>query len=151
MCQTDSFQWDPDFIPRAIKFSAKQLKPICLLKPDFNYYSIILCLLITLMFTLHIPKNTGFIYFRKNEPSAKIHIATGAYRKKSQSDSTGNTLKASCPNLLAQLKLFEKKWKKNPKSHCKNLSREYYRKEPNYWNAFSFKFYFLQTLSTRIL
>lgn len=49
------------------------------------------------MFALHIPKNTGFIYFRKNEPSAKIHIATGAYRKKSQSDSTGNTLKASCP------------------------------------------------------
>lgn len=43
MCQTDSFQWDPDFIPRAIKFSAKQLKPICLFKPDFNYYSIILC------------------------------------------------------------------------------------------------------------
>lgn len=43
MCQTDSFQRDPDFIPRAIKFSAKQLKPICLFKPDFNYYSIILC------------------------------------------------------------------------------------------------------------
>lgn len=61
------------------------------------------------MFTLHIPKNTGLIYFRKNEHSAKIHIATGAYRKKSQPDSTGNTLKASCPNLLAQMKLLENK------------------------------------------
>lgn len=70
------------------------------------------------MFTLHTPKNTGFIYFRKNEYRAKSHIATGAYRKKRARDSIlqyreqseSFLSKPTAPNEIA---LKETKKKKN--------------------------------------
>lgn len=106
------------------------------------------------MFTLHIPKNTGFIYFRKNEHRAKIHIATGAYRKKRARDSIlqyrehseSFLSKPTAPNEIA-LKETKKTLNHITRTSLKNITE----KRQNYWNVFNLSFYFLQTLSTRIL
>lgn len=116
MCQTDSFQGDPDFIPRAIKFSAKQLKPICLFKPDFNYYSIIPCPYNYTDVHSAYTKNTGFIYFRKNEHSAKIHVVTEAYRKKRAEDSIWQYKEHSESFLSTPIGPNEIAWKETKKT-----------------------------------
>lgn len=97
------------------------------------------------MFILHIPKNTGFIYFRRNEHSARIHIATEAYTKRvqrTQSDSTGN-IKSFLSKPIGPNEIAQKETKKNPKSnHTNFFFREYYRKKPKLLACFQFKVLF---------
>lgn len=106
------------------------------------------------MFILHIPKNTGFIYFRRNEHSARIHIATEAYTKRvqrTQSDSTGN-IKSFLSKPIGPNEIAQKETKKIPNPITRTSSFENItERSQNYWHVSSLKFYFLQTLSTRIL